>query len=350
MADSILSINADVTSGGDINFDVRVMHGYRKFCNKIYQATKYVLGKLDASFTPQQHPTKTNQESLPERWILHKFTIAAAEVDRALTTREFSQATSIIYQYWYTNLCDVYIENSKALILDGSPAEQESAKQTLYTVLEGGLTMIHPFMPFLTEELWQRLPRRPNDSTPSIVRAAYPKHDPVLDDPASEEAYELLLAVSKAIRSLTVEYAIKDSAIVYIQLFDSPSLETCTAHLPSIRSLSGKIGSSLTLTILDAEAQKPTGCVVAGVSASAAVFLQVKGKVDLEAEIRKAGDKLEKANERVKRQRGIVGDEGWKSKVDAKLQDVEKKKLGDWEAEVRELEGSLSRWEKLRLE
>ena len=339
-----------MNSGGDINFDIRVMHGYRKFCNKIYQATKYVLGKLDDSFTPQPHPSKTNQESLPERWILHKLTIAAAEIERALTAREFSQATSITYQYWYTNLCDVYIENSKALILDGSPAEKESVKQTLYTALESGLTMIHPFMPFLTEELWQRLPRRPHDSTPSIVKAAYPVYDPALDDPASEEAYELLLAVSKAIRSLTVEYAIKDSATVYIQLFDNLSLETCTAHLPSIRSLSGKLGSSLTLTILDAAAQKPGGCVVAAVSASAAVFLQVKGKVDLEAEIRKVGDKLEKANERVKRQRGIVGDKGWKDKVEAKLQEVELKKLSDWEAEVRELEGSLSRWEKLRLE
>lgn len=326
------------------------MHGYRKFCNKIYQATKYVLGKLDASFTPQPHPTKTNQESLPERWILHKLTTAAAEIDRALTAREFAQATSITYQYWYTNLCDVYIENSKSLIQDGSPAEIESAKQTLYTALEGGLTMIHPFMPFLTEELWQRLPRRPQDSTPSIVKAAYPTHDPVLDDPGSEEAYELLLAVSKAIRSLTVEYAIKDAATLYIQLFNDPSLRTCNAHLASIRSLSGKISSALILTILDAAAPKPTGCVVAAVSASAAVFLQVKGKVDLDGEIRKGRDKLEKANERVKRQRGIVADEGWRTKVEARVQEVERKRLGDWEAEVRELEGSLERWEQLKLE
>lgn len=70
--------------------------------------------------------------------------------------------------------------------------------------------MIHPYMPFLTEELWQRLPRRPGDSTPSIVKAAYPQYDERFDDPAAEAAYELVLDVSKGIRSLLAEYSIRD--------------------------------------------------------------------------------------------------------------------------------------------
>lgn len=70
--------------------------------------------------------------------------------------------------------------------------------------------MIHPFMPFLTEELWQRLPRRPDDKTPSIVLAKYPVYDAKMDDPASEEAYELVLGISKGIRSLMAEYSLKD--------------------------------------------------------------------------------------------------------------------------------------------
>lgn len=341
---------ANIIAGGDINFDIKVMYGYRKFCNKIYQATKYVLGNLDHGFIPKPVGTKTGQESLAERWILHKLNKAAAEINQALTDREFSQAASIAYQFWYTNLCDVYIENSKALIQDGTPAEQSSAKQTLYTALEGALTMIHPFMPFLTEELWQRLPRRPEDVTPSIVLAAYPTYSPTLDDTSSEQAYELILSISKAIRSLTAEYLIKDSATIFVQLFDESSYATCTAELPSIRSLVGKIAASSSISLLEPKAPKPAGCVVAGVSASAAVFLQVKGRVDMEAEISKAKSKILKANERVNRQRGIVEDEGWKSKVDAKLQDVEKKKLEDWEAELRELEGSLERWEALKLE
>lgn len=201
------------------------MHGYRKFCNKIYQATKYVLSKIDDRiFEAHSHPTKIGQESLAELWILHKLNTAAADINAALTARDFSQATKIAYEYWLYHLCDVYIENSKTIIQDGTPLEQESAKQTLYTALEGGLTLIHPFMPFLTEELWQRLPRRPKDKCSSIMRAAYPEYLQELNDPASEEAYELILAVSKATRSLAAEYAIKGSASVYIQFFTPRAL------------------------------------------------------------------------------------------------------------------------------
>lgn len=198
------------TGGGDIAFDIKVIHGYRKFCNKIYQATKYVLGKLDKDFVPQRTAKLTGKESLAERWILHKMTMAARDINKAISDREFMRSTTIIYQYWYNQLCDVYIENSKAIIQDGTPEEKKSAIETLYTALEGALTMIHPYMPFLTEELWQRLPRRPEDKTPSIVLAKYPVYDASMDDPASEEAYELVLGISKGIRSLMSEYSLKD--------------------------------------------------------------------------------------------------------------------------------------------
>lgn len=198
------------TGGGDIAFDVKVMAGYRRFCNKIYQATKYVLGNLPADFVPHAKDGKTGKESLAERWILHKLTMASKEINEALTAREFSKATSTAYAYWYDNLCDVYIENSKAIIRDGTEEEKRSAVDTLYTALEGALCMIHPFMPFLTEELWQRLPRRPDDKTKSIVVAAYPEYDASLDDPQSAAAYELVLGCSKGVRSLMSEYTIKD--------------------------------------------------------------------------------------------------------------------------------------------
>jgi valyl-tRNA synthetase len=137
-------------------------------------------------------------------------TIAARDINQALGDREFMKSTSIIYQYFLNQLCDVYIENSKAILQDGTPEEKRSALDTLYTALEGGLTMISPFMPFLTEELWQRLPRRPEDKTPSIVLAQYPVYDASMNDPAAEAAYELVLDVSKGVRSLMAEYSLKD--------------------------------------------------------------------------------------------------------------------------------------------
>ena len=86
------------TGGGDINFDIKVMHAYRKFCNKIYQASRYVLGKLPAGFTPNAAVTLNGKGSLAERWILHRFNEAAAAMDEALEAREFSKSTQIAYQ------------------------------------------------------------------------------------------------------------------------------------------------------------------------------------------------------------------------------------------------------------
>jgi valyl-tRNA synthetase len=179
------------TGGGDISFDVSVIHGYRRFCNKIYQATKYVLGRL-GDFTPRAKIEKSGKESLPERWILHKLSEASRLINDRLEKREFSLATQVAYKYFYESLCDTYIENSKAIFDEGSEEEKESAKQTLYTAIEGGLLMIHPFMPFLTEELWQRLPRRQGDQTPSITVATYPQHVQEWDDEAADEECKLI--------------------------------------------------------------------------------------------------------------------------------------------------------------
>ena len=285
------------------------MHGYRKFCNKIYQATKYVLSRIDdplSDFKAHSHPTKIGQESLAELWILHKLNAAAAQINAALTAREFSQATKVAYEYWHNYLCDVYIENSKSIIHDGTPQEQQSAKQTLYTALEGGLTLIHPFIPFITEELWQRLPRRPDDKCPSIIRAAYPQYLQELDDPVSEEAYEFILAVSKAIRSLAAEYDIRSSARVYIQLFTPHALSTCHAQLPSIKTLIGKPIQGGSIKLLEGADNKPAGCVTHAVDADTACHILVKGHVDIDAELVELSGRLEKAKESFAKQAKII--------------------------------------------
>lgn len=336
--------------GGDINFDIRVMHGYRRFCNKIYQATKYVLGKIPSGFTPLPSATKSGTESLAELWILHKFTMTAAEINKALAGREFSDATSASYQYLYNNLCDVYIENSKAIIQDGSTEERLSAQQTLYTALEGGLTMIHPFMPFLTEELWQRLPRRPGDQCPSIVKAAYPQYQSEFDDQASEEAYELVLAVSKSIRSLAAEYDIKEGAEVHIKLNTTQALKTCKEQLGSIKSLGGKAtqGTS-SIDVLSQKEPDPAGCIPQSVGASGAVFLAVKGRIDIDKEIQKAKERRDKANEALQKQQKIIDGEGW-SKMKEEAQKAEKRRLDDARSEMAVLDASVQQFEKLKLE
>ncbi|PGG98954.1 valine-tRNA ligase [Helicocarpus griseus UAMH5409] len=336
------------TGGGDINFDIQVIYGYRRFCNKIFQATRYVLGKLGDDFTPQPTPSKTGKESLSERWILHKFNTAAKTANETLESRDFSVAASTLYQYWYSQLCDVFIENSKSLLQPDLPADvQQSAKETLYTALEGALALIHPIMPFVTEELWQRLPRRPGDTTPSIMKAAYPEYNPAFDDVAAETAYELILATSKTIRSITSEYEVKTKSDIKIQTYDETSYNTVKDEVHIVKSLGGKYVGDI--EVLGPEnTTPPAGCVLSVVSAQAAVYMKVSDEVRLEQE-EKAKVNLGKALEVVKRQQGIMGSAGWKEKVKAEVREMEEKKLRDAESEVGRLEEYIRGLEKLRI-
>lgn len=135
------------TSNSDIAFDTKVIHAYRRFANKVYQATKYVLGKIEKDFVPRQNGGKTGRESLSEKWILHKMNEATRNISNALEEREFSKSSQIVYEFWYDRFCDVYIENSKFIIQDGSEQEKRSAMDTLYTALDTALRLLHPFMP-----------------------------------------------------------------------------------------------------------------------------------------------------------------------------------------------------------
>lgn len=333
------------TGGGDINFDVKVMRSYRNFCNKIYQATKYVLGNLPADYTPPAKGGKTGKESLPERWILHKLNSAAKKVNETLAAREFSQSTQATYNYWLYELCDVYIENSKSIIRDGTEEEKKSAIDTLYTALDGALTMIHPFMPFLTEELWQRLPRRQGDKTRSIVLAAYPEYDASLDDAKSERDYELLLGCSKGIRSLLQEYSVKEDGKAFVQPLDEEAYRTASAETAAIKSLSGKYLASV--SILKPDENVPAGCAVYPVSAAAAVYLELKGKVDPDTEIKRMKPKMAKAADAVNKQEELIQSLG--EKAAEEVRQKEQEHLKSLLSEQRAYEESMARFETMKL-
>ncbi|KAK3675677.1 hypothetical protein LTR78_004318 [Recurvomyces mirabilis] len=333
------------TGGGDISFEVKVMRGYRNFCNKIYQATKFVLGALPDDYTPPARGGKMGKESLPERWILHKLNVAAKKINEALAAREFSQATQAVHHYWLYELCDVYIENSKSIIRDGTPEESSSARNTLYTALDGGLRLMHPFMPFLTEELWQRLPRREGDKTKSIVIAAYPEHDSELEDETSNRAYELVLGCSKGLRSLLQEYSVKDDGQAYVQSLNPDAQKIASAEFASIKALAGKgLGN---VTVLEQGASVPAACAVYPVSADASVFLALKGDVEPEAEIKKIQPKMAKVADAVKEQEKLI--QGLGEKVSGEIRGKEQGHLKDLLSEQRAYEESLARFEEMKL-
>ena len=244
----------------------------------------------------------------------------------------------------------MFIENSKTLIQEGSPAQINSALQTLYSALDAALVLSHPFLPFITEELWQRLPRRPGNETKSVMVAQYPEYDPQFENPEAEAAYDIVLGCSKGVRSLMAEYApAKDvEAQIFIQAYDAAPYKTVSEEKSSIRSLSGK--GAINIEILSPGHARPTGCVAFPVSSAVSVFIHVKDRVDLDEEITKAAKKLEKAQAAVQKQRKLVSDPAYVEKVAVATQDGDKKKLADMESEAHGFETTIEQFKQLKLE
>lgn len=161
----------------------------------------------------------TGHESVADLWILHKLNIAIKEANLNLEQMNFMQATNAVYQFWWTELCDVFLEVCKPVIDNGSAQEKRAAQNVLYTCLDQGLKLLHPFMPFVTEELYQRLPRRPNDKIPSIMVSKYPVSIASWDNEKALGDFEFINSVIKGCRSLTAEYGIRANATSKFNLF-----------------------------------------------------------------------------------------------------------------------------------
>lgn len=338
---------AYTTGGRDINLDILRVEGYRKFCNKIYQATKFALMRLGDDYVPPASAKPTGKESLVEKWILHKLSDASKITNEALENRDFLASTNAIYNFWLYEFCDVYIENSKFLILEGTPEQQKSARDTLYNSLEAALKLIHPFMPYISEELWQRIPRRPNDTTPSIVVSSYPEFEEAAHDPKAAAAYELVLDVAKGARSILAQYNILKNGTILVQAFTDETKAIIAEQEASILSL---VKGATKLEVLGANDAVPSGSVVFVISPEISVYAIVKGHVDFDAEINKANQKIakiEKSKASLEKQT-LVKD--YEIKVKQEVRDTNSKKLEGYTAEITGLQAVVETFQKLKLE
>ncbi|CAH2352806.1 valine--tRNA ligase, mitochondrial [[Candida] railenensis] len=334
---------AYTTGGRDINLDILRVEGYRKFCNKIYQATKFVLGRLGSDFQPTPNIEISKDASLVERWILHKLNETAKTVNKTLEAREFSEATNAIYNFWY-DLCDVYIENSKSIIQDGTTEQKFSAQQTLYTCIDGALRLIHPFMPFITEEMWQRLPRRASESLKSIVKAPFPEYISELDDTKSLEAYELVLDITKGARSLLSQYNIIKNGQVYVESSNKDIIKITEDQQDSIVSL---IKGVEKIEIVSNVKDVPSGCALQSINTETTVHVLVKGQIDLDAEIAKVEKKLGASKEFQSKLEESISKFTEKTKESAK--EAAYKRQENYKAEIEGYEQTISILENLKL-
>ncbi|ORZ24098.1 valyl-tRNA synthetase [Absidia repens] len=267
---------AYTTGGRDINLDILRVEGYRKFCNKIWNATRFAMMKLGSDFKPVESFKASGDESLADKWILHKLNKAAVEANKGLSERNFLAATNAVYQFWLYELCDVYIEVIKPVCdMDTTNDEtaarrKTTAQNTLYTCLEAGLKLLHPFSPFVTEELYQRLGRRPGDVTPTIVKAKYPVNEPTFVNEAAAKQFDIVFEATKSIRSLAVQLNKKKEGVAFVHAGNNDLHELLSAESPSILALARGI-KDLTVSI---KGDAPADTEAAEVNVDITVYLQ----------------------------------------------------------------------------
>ncbi|SCV04609.1 LANO_0G11254g1_1 [Lachancea nothofagi CBS 11611] len=336
---------AYTTGGRDINLDILRVEGYRKFCNKIYQATKFALLRLGDDYHPPAEEKLSGNESLVEKWILNKLTHYSASVNEAFEKRDFLTSTSGIYEFWYL-ICDVYIENSKYLINEGTDAEKKSARDTLYILIDNALRMIHPFMPFISEEMWQRLPRRASETSPTIVKASYPTYRKDFDNQTAGKEYEMILDAIKEARSLLAQYGILKNGKVFIESSNAAFFETAASQKDSIVSLIKAIDE---VNVVNKLSEVPGGAVLQAVTPEINVHVLVKGHVDIDAEVSKTQGKLEKAQKVKESVEKVINGSDYEAKANDQAKTANNTRLQNTLAEIEGLEATIANLERLKL-
>ena len=188
--------------GRDIKLSTDRIGGYRNFVNKLWNASRFALMNLE-EFEPTKKSLSDLELSQADQWILNRYAFAAEEVNKALANYKFNDAASILYSFTWHEFCDWYIELSKDNLYGDDATARETTQNVLFTVLEGLLRLLHPILPFVTEEIWHALPgERPFTS---IMKSAYPTEAIVATNDTVVDDMELVMDVIRAIRNVRGE-------------------------------------------------------------------------------------------------------------------------------------------------
>ena len=293
---------AHVGVGRDINLDVQAVAGYSKFCNKLWNATRFAflyLGTDGAIFTPL--PLSAELGALPDKWILSKLVKTVETMDKLLKDYQIALAAEAIYAFWYNCLCDVYLEAIKPVMqLDSTEPANAATKHATQTVLHAclsyGLRLLHPFMPMVTEELYHRLALLCGQPRSTVMLAKYPEPaDAVgaLRSAAAEETMETLMKIGGAIRALRALYlkgALEKHAPLIYVVCRQPSVAALVVSqndtLCSLARSSKSPAPEAIKVVPDGEAP-PAGCAMEVLDRDTEVHIFLKGVVDFSKEVQR---------------------------------------------------------------
>jgi len=312
------------TTGRDINWDMKRLEGYRNFCNKLWNAARYVLMNTEGE------DCGVNDEpvalSLADQWIISELQRCEQDVIRHLDQYRFDLASYALYEFIWNEYCDWYLELSKpALSDDGASAEaKRGTRRTLVRVLEAVLRLAHPVIPFITEEIWQRIAPLAGKQGDSIMLQPYPQPDASKQDAGVATDIEWLKGVILAIRNTRGEMNISPAKQIPVLLRgnnpqDKRRMDDTRQFLISLAKLE-------TLTWLE-EGEPPMSATQ--LVGDMEVMVPMAGLIDKDAELKRLDKELERLQKEVARLEGKLGNEKFTAKAPAEVVEKEKQKLSE---------------------
>ncbi|MGP7734534.1 valine--tRNA ligase [Oceanimonas smirnovii] len=322
---------AMASTGRDINWDMKRLDGYRNFCNKLWNASRYVLMNTEEQDCGQSGGEL--QFSLADRWIQSQLQATIADVRSALDSYRFDRAASALYEFIWNQFCDWYLELTKPVLWHGSEAEQRATRKTLIEVLETLLRLAHPIMPYITEEIWQRVAPLAGRGGETIMLAAYPEVDAAEQDEQAMADLEWVKRFIVSIRNLRAEMNIPPGQALSVLLRpagdDARRATDNDAFLKAMAKL-----DSITLLAGDEEAPVSTKQLIGDTE----LLLPMAGLIDKDAELSRLEKELSKIQGEIKRLEGKLNNAGFVAKAPADVVAKEQEKLADYQATLAKLQ------------